>query len=348
MDIIKPGMALGKYILKREIGRGGFAEVFLADDTRLQRQVAIKLLRKDTTNAWEDMKQRIKREGEVLLGFRHPHIVDVLDVGEHSVHGPYYVMEYLQGVSLDELLAQDPLSLLDVFLICQQLCSALHTIHTHGIVYRDLKPQNIFMVEMGTYKLVKLLDFGLALSPDSARMTSDGTVVGTPFYMAPEQIMNTKNITARSDLYAMGILIFRLLTGAFPYKGESHMEILREHCVGTPTLEHKRLDPSLQPSLRWMLERDADKRPHNAIALWEGLRRVLVGLLGVDEQRHQTGDDLPRVMIHTNSFDSSSPDFQFEHTEQIRKDALLNELSVKEEELSRDSDEILFTEPSFK
>jgi serine/threonine protein kinase len=207
---------IGPYRVIRELGKGGMGVVYLAvrDDGAFRKNVAIKLLRGDAVTP--EFLERFRNERQVLANFDHPNIARILDGGDTTENMPYYVMEYVEGRSLDRYCDEEKLSLNDRLRLYQKLISAIHYLHQNNVVHRDLKPSNILVTADGT---PKLLDFGIAkqLGPASMELTTaEGTPL-TPAYASPEQF--TGRADAKSDIYTLGVILYLLLTGRLPDQG---------------------------------------------------------------------------------------------------------------------------------
>ncbi len=220
----------GRYRLTRRLGRGGMAEVFAAEDVRLGREVAVKLLRSDLA---EDpvSKARFTREAQSVAGLNHHAVVAVYDSGEDQVAGstvPYIVMELVEGRTIKELLTGAEIPPPDqALLIISGVLEALAYSHQHSIVHRDIKPANVIITTTGA---VKVMDFGIAraLHGAASTMTQTGMVMGTPQYLSPEQALG-RAVDTRSDLYAVGCLLYELLTGRPPFVGETPLSVVYQH-----------------------------------------------------------------------------------------------------------------------
>ncbi|MBS1152859.1 MAG: serine/threonine protein kinase, partial [Myxococcaceae bacterium] len=209
----RDGEVLGSYQLVSRLGEGGMGDVYLARHTKLGREVALKLLKAELASD-ADVVRRFFQEARVVNEINHPHIVEVIDFVEEPPH-VFCVMEYLRGATLGDLALSAPLPLKRIAHLLQQTCEALHAAHTHGVVHRDVKPANIFVSEReGKPDFVKLLDFGIArlLRTAPAQRTQVGMVIGTPAYMSPEQAQG-RVVDARTDIYAVGAVLFELLSG---------------------------------------------------------------------------------------------------------------------------------------
>jgi serine/threonine-protein kinase len=237
------GTLLGeRYRLDECIGVGGMGRVYRGVITTLNKRVAIKLLHPHLTHDKES-HARFQAEAHNMAGLSHPNVVAVIDYGRTHSGLTYLVMEYIEGESLEQVLEEFPLPRTRVIDLVLQLLAALSEAHGQGIIHRDLKPENILVQDLrGRGELVKVLDFGIAKlmeeSPDQAGLTRAGVVCGTPEYMSPEQARG-KPLDARSDLYAVGIILYRLLAGKLPFAGDSAVEILHRHLKEVPLPPHE-------------------------------------------------------------------------------------------------------------
>lgn len=256
----------GRYIVVRELGRGGMATVYLADDAVDRRQVAIKVLRREITGLFGS--GRFNREIRILQRLKHPAIVPVLDAFESSsLH--YYVMPYVAGDSLRVLLEREgALPLARVLHIAGGVAQALDYAHSQNVLHRDIKPANILLE--GDRALV--CDFGIARAMEVAAgdaLSSSGLVLGTPAYMSPEQAMGETEIDARSDIYALGCLVYEMLTGEQPFGGPTSQVILarqiseRPRAIGTVRPD---LPPDLERAVFAALAKASHDRPPTAAA----------------------------------------------------------------------------------
>src|SRR2546425_4428246 len=220
-----------RYGLERELGRGGMATVFLARDLRHQRSVALKVLDPELAAALG--AERFLREIEIAARLTHPHILSLLDSGE-AAGVLYYVMPYVPGDSLRARLQREgelPISV--AVQIFREVLDALAYAHSQGIVHRDIKPENVLF--LGAH--VQVADFGIAkalqVAGPTEALTATGIAVGTPAYMAPEQVAGEPQLDHRADLYAAGLLAYEMLTGAPPFTGHDAQQVARAHLVGT-------------------------------------------------------------------------------------------------------------------
>lgn len=209
--------ALGPYVLQSIIGEGGMGAVYLADQTEpVQRKVAIKVTRVDLSSGHR--LARFESERQILATLKHPNVAQVFDAGDTPDGFPYLVMEFIDGAPLDAFADQHQLSVsnrVDVFL---QACAAVMYAHQHGVIHRDLKPANLLVETIGQTPTLKLIDFGIAklAAPAPGSQTETGRTVGTPAYMSPEQARGEADIDTRTDVYALGITLCKLLTGVLP------------------------------------------------------------------------------------------------------------------------------------
>ena len=213
-----------RYEIIKSIGEGGMANVYLAFDTILERQVAVKILRGDLSDD-EKFIRRFQREANSASSLRHPNIVEMYDVGEDD--GKYFiVMEYVDGKTLKGLIKKrGPLNLSEAIDIMLQLTSGIACAHDSYIIHRDIKPQNVMILEDGR---VKITDFGIAMALNNNELTQTNSVMGSVHYLPPEQASGSGS-TIKSDIYSLGILMFELLTGKVPFKGENAVEIAIKH-----------------------------------------------------------------------------------------------------------------------
>jgi eukaryotic-like serine/threonine-protein kinase len=223
----------GKYRIIRLIGEGGMGAVYEGENTRIHRRVAIKVLHAGVAETAEAV-QRFEREAQAAGRFGSEHIVEVLDLGNLASGDRYMVMEFMDGDSLSARIQnKGRIVPVDLYPIAHQLLAALHAAHTAGIIHRDLKPDNVYLLRSrsGVADFVKLLDFGISkfnqLSGDSGfSMTRTGAVMGTPYYMAPEQAKGAKDMDHRVDLYATGVILYESVTGQVPFNADTFNELL--------------------------------------------------------------------------------------------------------------------------
>ena len=246
-----------RYEIIRSIGEGGMANVYLARDIILERNVAIKILRGDLAGD-EKFVRRFQREALSASSLSHPNIVEMYDVGEDN--GTYYiVMEYVEGMTLKQLIKKrGSLSLSEAIDIMLQITDGIKEAHDSYIIHRDLKPQNILIKENGE---VKITDFGIAMALNSTQLTQTNSVMGSVHYLPPEQASG-KGATIKSDIYSMGILFYELLTGKLPFKGDNAVEIALKHMKNDiPSV--REINDSIPQSVENIILKATAKNPKN-------------------------------------------------------------------------------------
>ena len=259
-----------RYRLDGELGRGGMGIVYRATDLELHREVAVKILSAGSTS---DGRERLIREARATAALNHPHIVAVHDVGETDGQ-PFLVMELVPGPRLSQA---RPRELKRIVGIATQICDALEHAHSNSIVHRDLKPDNVLLSDSGELSNVKLADLGLALPTDAARISRAGLIVGTAAYMAPEQALG-QTVDARTDLYALGVLLYELSTGRVPFKGDDPLTVVSQHVhapVVPPRVLRADLPRKFESIILKLLAKDPNQRFSSAaetkLALIEAL-----------------------------------------------------------------------------
>ena len=255
--IVKGQKINDRYEIIKSIGEGGMANVYLAHDVILDRDVAVKILRGDLAND-EKFVRRFQREALSASSLSHPNIVEVYDVGEDD--GKYYiVMEYVEGKTLKDLVKKrGGLTIPEVIDIMLQLTSGLAVAHEAYIIHRDIKPQNIMILDNG---LVKITDFGIAMAVNSTGLTQTNSVMGSVHYLPPEQACG-KGSTIKSDIYSLGILMFELLTGRVPYRGENAVEIALKH-MKEPMPSVRKYNENIPQAMENIILKATAKNPKN-------------------------------------------------------------------------------------
>ena len=255
--IMKGQKISDRYQIIKSIGEGGMANVYLAYDTILDRNVAVKVLRGDLSND-EKFVRRFQREALAASSLTHPNIVEVYDVGEDN--GEYYiVMEYIEGKHLKNLLKKrGKLTLSEAVDIMLQITDGMAAAHDSYIIHRDIKPQNIMILENG---LVKITDFGIAMAMNATQLTQTNSVMGSVHYLPPEQASG-QGSTLQSDIYSMGIVMYELLTGELPFKGDNAVEIALKH-LKEPIPDIREKIPNVPNSIYNIIKRATAKNPKN-------------------------------------------------------------------------------------
>ncbi|MGE0790267.1 MAG: protein kinase [Sandaracinaceae bacterium] len=267
--------------LLSNLGEGAMGKVYRAERLDGSGLVAVKVLNEDCSEQ-PDLRERFEREARALFGLSHPHILDVQDFGVSPKGQPYLMMELLEGRSLDAMVDEEELSLEMALELGRQVLLGLAFAHSHGVLHRDLKTENIFVVRRpdGTMH-AKLLDFGLVKFVDDERwgegrkLTVAGSVMGSPAYMSPEQ--GTGGVMdARSDVYSAGVVLFELLTGRWPFEAESRVEMLKAHLLdAVPKLASARPGLEVQPALDALIEKAMAKEPEHR---WTDAQAMLAAL----------------------------------------------------------------------
>lgn len=255
--IMKGQKISDRYQIIKSIGEGGMANVYLAYDTILDRNVAVKVLRGDLSND-EKFVRRFQREALAASSLTHPNIVEVYDVGEDN--GEYYiVMEYIEGKHLKNLLKKrGKLTLSEAVDIMLQITDGMAAAHDSYIIHRDIKPQNIMILENG---LVKITDFGIAMAMNATQLTQTNSVMGSVHYLPPEQASG-QGSTLQSDIYSMGIVMYELLTGELPFKGDNAVEIALKH-LKEPIPDIREKLPNVPNSIYNIIKKATAKNPKN-------------------------------------------------------------------------------------
>jgi predicted Ser/Thr protein kinase len=259
-------MLAGRYRVQRLLGKGGMGAVYLADDEVLHELVALKVISSAFASDEAAMIARFRREATSARKVSSPQVIRIHDLGEARPGLLYLSMEYFAGRTLTDLIAQRGIvPLKDVEDILHQICLGLEAAHEAGVIHRDLKPSNVLIGERGA---VKLIDFGLATTLVGDNLTATGAILGTPHYMAPEQVRG-KPVDARSDIYALGALAYHLVTGRPPFAGENAIAIGFAHISETPEsprVLRKDCPPKLEAAILAALAKNPADRPASAKA----------------------------------------------------------------------------------
>ena len=270
---------IGRYEIKRELGRGAMGVVYLGEDPTIGRRVALKTTRIDVHGTEpQELLKRLKVEARAAGGLNHPNIVTIYDAGEEQ--GLFYIaMEYIEGTTLQDKLAQMySLPTAKVVHYARQMCAGLDYAHERGIIHRDVKPANLMIT---ADDVVKIMDFGVAKI--GGQMTSTGSIVGTPSYMSPEQLAG-KKVDGRSDIFSLGVCLYELLVGEKPFTGDS-VATLVTSIVNTPHRPIQQLDSKIPQGVAKVIDRalqkDPEKRYQRAKEMAADLRSALTESTGV-------------------------------------------------------------------
>jgi serine/threonine protein kinase len=260
------GQKLGPYTIEGKLGSGAMGVVYLAVD-EAGKPVAIKVVQADTTMK-SNSPDRFQRESDILKQFRHPNIVRLIGVGtSRSRNLSFYAMEYVPGRTLEDVLQErGALPWQEVVTLGIQICDALQYAHERGVVHRDLKPSNLLLTETGK---VKLTDFGIAKDLDRTALTATGRTLGTAAYMAPEQIRGTPPVSHKTDLYALGCVLYQMVTGVLPFEGKSALVLMHRHLDEPPPHPSSRqpdIPLALDKLIVSLMAKNRDDRPWDAAA----------------------------------------------------------------------------------
>ena len=268
-----PDIIDNKYRVIREVGSGGMARVYRAINMSTRKVVAVKMLREEFLNDQEFLR-RFEREARASLELSHENIVRAYGVGDDN-GVPYIVLEYVEGKTLKQLIQESPsghLSVQKAIGICSQILDALSYAHAHGIIHRDVKPQNVIVTNRGK---AKLADFGIAREVTASTMTFSGkNVIGSVHYISPEQAKGLP-VTAESDIYSAGISLYEMLTGTVPFIGDTTVSTALMHLSATPT-PPKELNPAIPPALNDIVLRAIEKDPQQRYASAKLMRSDLI------------------------------------------------------------------------
>ena len=302
VDLLK-----GRYELMGKLGSGGFSTVFKAYDVLLDREVAIKIL-KASLHEDEELVRRFLLEAKLTSKLAHPNTLTVHDFGRDDEGHCFFVTELLVGQSLHERLYRSKITVKEALTIASQITLGLSEAHSKEIVHRDIKPGNIFLIEshLPNEPLVKLLDFGIAKSIGLDGQTVTGQMMGTPTYMSPERIVNIKEVDHRTDIYSLGVVLFHMLSGAPPFKGESYWDTMRMHmqdplpplivASSVDDLPTRVLDDT-QQLLKTMMAKEKSKRPGSA----EELQQKIASILQVIKQSERARSNAPAPRVTSSA-----------------------------------------------
>jgi serine/threonine protein kinase len=288
--MIAVGQTIGNYTITAKLGEGGMGVVYLAEHPVIGRKVAMKAIHPELSRNPE-VVSRFVTEAKSVNQIGNEHIVDIHDFGTTPDGEFYFIMEFLQGEALSDVLKQQsPMDPVRALAVAAQVADALAASHQHGIIHRDLKPENIFLITKGhTHDFVKVLDFGLAkLTQGEEKVTHKtrtGSVMGTPYYMAPEQCEGKANIDHRADIYSLGVILYEMLTGRVPFSGDGYGEIIVKH-ITSPVPPAREWNPNLSPE-------------HEAI--------LMRALAKPRDARFQTMEEFAAALLNPTNYAASAP-----------------------------------------
>jgi serine/threonine protein kinase/tetratricopeptide (TPR) repeat protein len=274
------GEQLGPYTILEEVGRGGMAVVYRARQQSMERDVAVKVVLRGIAGD-PIAVQRFQREAKLIARLEHPHILPVYDFdGSHQP--PYIVMRYLDSGTLKDVMAQGLLPHHEIAYLLRQVCSALDYAHRQGIIHRDIKPSNILIDREGNAFVTDLGIARLTTSEGRSPITETGVTMGTPDYMSPEQAKGVDNVDYRTDIYALGVMLFEMLAGELPYQAESSWQVLVKH-MDDPVPSILEVNPTLPPDIDAVLQRALAKDPSLRYESALDMLAALTGALGVPD-----------------------------------------------------------------
>lgn len=294
---------IARYEIQSEIGRGGMAAVYLAHDPNFRRNVAIKLVSSNLEHN-EDFRERFEREARLIARIEHPAIVPVYDFGDHNGQ-LYLVMRYMQGGTLADRIKKEIFTLQDATQLISQIAPALDAVHSQGIVHRDLKPGNILFDNFGN---PAISDFGIAHFSTATSDLTGSAIIGTPSYMSPEQVRADAELDGRSDVYALGVILFEMLTGHGPFRANTPMSVALKHLTDAPpSIRAFRLDLpiELESILNKALAKNRDERFANASEFARALNMIPDSLQGTSKPilvSHHSGNDIATEVDAGDSF----------------------------------------------
>jgi hypothetical protein len=301
---------LGQYQLVRKLGEGGMGEVYLAEHQLLKRPCALKLI-KASAGSDPIALARFQREVQAAARLAHPNTIEIYDYGRTDDGTFYYVMEYLQGLSLLDLVQRTgPLPPGRVIYLFRQVCAGLAEAHALGLVHRDLKPANVFVsIRGGESDVAKVLDFGivkLTQDPNAAALTLNNSISGTPLYMAPEQAMGDCTLDARADIYALGAMMYFALTGGPPFPGTNPMAVMIAHSRD-PVVPPSRHRPGLPEDLERVILQCLAKRPHARFRTVKALGEALAACSSAQDWGSNRADAWWTVEMQRGPIDAGNP-----------------------------------------
>jgi len=290
-----------RYVVESLLGRGGMGNVYKARERTLDRYVALKIVPEHRASD-EHFIERFRREARIAARLRHPRIVSVHEVGSMGAF-PYFSMDYIEGSTLRQVVERrHSLPQEDAISVVVEICRAVAHAHGKGIIHRDLKPENVMIDTEGD---VFVMDFGLARAVEDSALTQPGTIVGTPFYMSPEQL-NGEKLDERSDIYSIGLILYYCLTGEDLFRADGFAGVQAKHAtlnIRDVVAAHSLLPANLQDVLVSMIEEDHNMRARSTKEILERLtlrKIVALGLAATEDQQPAMAENTPTVVFPAN------------------------------------------------
>jgi serine/threonine-protein kinase len=269
-DVLSEGVKIGEYRVEKMLGEGGMGQVYAAKQPVIGKRVAVKILKAAFSNDAE-LVRRFLGEARAVNKIGHPNIIDIFSFGQLPDGRQYFVMEFLEGETLGERIAREPLEPEEAKRLLIQACNALEAAHRERVVHRDLKPDNLWIARpKHGASFIKVLDFGIAklIETEMVNVTQTGVTMGTPMYMSPEQCIG-QNVDHRTDIYAMGAMLYQIFAGRLPFDGRTFAEVVAQQltAVPAPPSQFRPMPAKLEQLILACLEKDAGKRPQTAAEL---------------------------------------------------------------------------------
>ena len=288
-----------RFRLEEKVGSGGMSSVYRAFDPTLERHVAIKLMHRDISND-ADQLERFRREARAVAKLNHPHVVTVIDAGEDD-GAPFIVFEYVEGETLkDRIRRLGRLPVAEAVAYAVEIGRALECAHSHMLVHRDVKPQNVLIDPDGR---AKVTDFGIARSLEAQGLTATGRVLGTTDYVSPEQALGHE-VTAQSDIYSLGIVLYEMLTGEAPFKADTQVAVAMKH-VREPLPDVQRRRPEISAALAAVVERSTAKETKNRYATVDEMVHDLEEVLAIEAARSGQATGEATTVLRSLSADTA-------------------------------------------
>jgi non-specific serine/threonine protein kinase len=313
------GKIISHYKILEKLGEGGMGEVYLAEDTKLDRKVALKFLPGEFTKD-NDAKERFKREAKAAAALNHPNIITIYEIDKHEDQ-TYIAMEYVEGETLKDAIASAKLPLVYVIELAIQICKGLAEAHNANIIHRDIKPQNIIINNQGK---IKILDFGLAKLKGLSQLTKENSTMGTIHYLSPEQALGT-DIDHRTDIWSLGVILYEMLTGKLPFHGDYEQAVVYSILNETPdfiTGHHPKVPPKMASIMKKVLAKKPEERYQDTFELLLDLKKV-----NTETKPKDIPKEKPETSIVVKPFINRSSDADQEYFSDGLTEEIITDLS---------------------